>query len=211
MADSEGRRNIVYALCHEVGNLVGAIRLNAHLIDEDSPAIELATASVEIDDSSARIRSLLALVRPLLTGAAEPASGVDAETLVRGVADALDEYGGHGVALRVEAPDGLPRVPGRPEALHHLLATLGYYAVEEARPRGRVGIGAGRVGGNVVFRVEDDGREDKQLGSVRAGVATGRALACEVAKILVADFGGAVDARRVGDVTRIELTLPALE
>ncbi len=43
--DSEARgasEELVFALCHEVGNLVGAIRLNAHLIDGDASAVELA-------------------------------------------------------------------------------------------------------------------------------------------------------------------------
>ena len=59
--------DLVFAICHEVGNLVGVIRLNADLIDAKASERELATLSVEIDDSSARIRSLLALVRPLLS------------------------------------------------------------------------------------------------------------------------------------------------
>ena len=57
---------LVLSICHEAGNLVGAIRLNAHFVDDRLSALELAAASVEIDDLSARISSLLALVRPLV-------------------------------------------------------------------------------------------------------------------------------------------------
>ena len=208
----QGERNaIVLALCHEVGNLVGAIRLNAHLVDEESSGVELATASVEIDDCSTRIRSLLALVRPLLTEPTEDDPGVSADALVRGVGEALDEHGGGGVSIEIEAAHGLPRVPGRLQALHHLLATFAYYAVEEARPGGRVRICAAASDGRVVFRVDDDGRHDEDLGVVHGGALTGRTLACEVAKVVLGSLGGGVEARRAGDVTQIELTLPALK
>ncbi len=207
----EERTAIVFALCHKVGNLVGAIRLNAHLVAEDSSGVELARASVAIDDSSTRIRSLLALIRPLLTGPAEDDPGVSPDALVRGVGEVLDEYGGRGVAIEVEAADGLPRVPGRLEALHHLLANFAYCAVERARPGGRVRIRAARAEGSVVFRVEDDGPHEEDLGVVRGGAPTGRTLVCQIAKIVLGSLGGGVDVRRTGDVTRIELALPALE
>ncbi len=190
MKGLEERNAIVFALCHEVGNYVATIRLNAHLVDEDSSGVELARASVAIDDSSTRIRSLLALIRPLLTGPAEDDPGVSPDALVRGVGEVLDEYGGRGVAIEVEVADGLPRVPGRLEALHHLLATFAYCAVERARPRGRVRVRAARAEGSVVFRVEDDGPHEEDLGVVRGGAPTGRTLVCEIAKIVLGSLGG---------------------
>jgi hypothetical protein len=205
------RNAIVFALCHEVGNLVASIRLNAHWIAPDSSGLDLATACIEIDDASTRIRSLLALVRPLLTEPAEDDPGVSPDALVWGVGEALDECGGRGVTIEVEVEDGLQRVPGRLAALHHLLATFAYYAIEEARPNGRVWIRGLGADGSVVFGVEDDGPQDEDLGKVGGGTPTGRSLACEVAKIVLGSLGGRVDARRTGDITRIELTLPALE
>jgi len=205
------REATLFALCHEVGNLVAAIRLNAHLIDEQSSGLELATASVEIDDCSSRIRSLLALVRPLLSDSRERASGATAEALVQGVAGALDEYGGRGVSIEVECAGDLPPVPGSLEALHHLVATFAYHAVEEARPRGRVRIRADRGEGGVVLVIRDDGREEEGLGEAPAGTATGRGLACEVARVVLGSLGGSVEARRVAGETEILLTLPALE
>lgn len=210
MLGPDERNAVVFALCHEVGNLVGATRLNAHLIDVESSGIELATASVEIDDSSARICSLLALVRPVLTVAAE-GDGVSAGTLVRGVAEALEEYGGRGVVIEVEAEEALPRIPGRLEPLHHLVTSFGYYAVEEARPKGRVWVRAAHSDGRVVFRIEDNGSEREGLGEVGAGAPTGRTLVYEVAKIVLGTLGGGVDVGRAGDVTWIELSLPVLD
>ena len=207
----DGRNATILALCHEVGNLVAAIRLNAHLIDEESSGLELATASVEIDDCSTRIRSLLALVRPLLSESQESAFSVSPGAVVQGVAEALDEYGGRGVSIQVESAGELPLVPGRLETLHHLIATFAYHAVEEARPRGRIRIRADRAAGGVVFAIQDDGRHEEGLGEVRDGAATGRSLACEVAKIVLGDLGGAVEARRVEGETEILLRLPTLE
>ena len=211
MTDLDGRHSLVLALCHEVGNLVAAIRLNAHLVDPESSEVELARASVEIDDCACRTRSLLALVRPLLSQSRQKDSGVRPEAIARGVAEALDEYGGRGVSIEVEAADGLPRVPLRSEVLHHLLVTFAYYAVEEARPRGRVRIRVDGSDAGVVFRVEDDGRPEQGLFEPREGLPTGRSLACEIAKVVLGSLGGGVEAGRSGDLTEIALTLPALE
>ena len=211
MAGREKREAALFALCHEVGNLVAAIRLNAHLIDEESSGLELATASVEIDDCASRIRSLLALVRPLLSDSQASVSPASPDALVQGVADALEEYGGRGVSIAVESAGDLPPVSGRLETLHHLVATLAYHAVEEARPRGRVRIRADRGDSEIVFSIRDNGRKEEGLGEAHEGAATGRSLACEVAKVVLGDVGGTVEARRVEDETEILLTLPALD
>jgi len=205
-------KDLVFAICHEVGNLVGAIRLNAHLIDEDASAVELATTSVDIDDSSSRIRSLLALVRPLLSDDPSLDTPVSAGVLARGVNEALEEYGGRGVQIAVEAGEGLPEVVVRPETLHHLLVSLAFYGVEEARPRGHVHVGvAVDDKGQVVVRIEDDGEEDESLAHPRASEPselTGRALACAVAAVILERLAGSVEVSRRDDRTCVELTLP---
>ena len=206
-------KDLVFAICHEVGNLVGAIRLNAHLIDEDASAVELAALAVDIDDSSSRIRSLLALVRPLLSDDPSLDTSVSAGVLARGVNEALDEYGGRGVEIVVDAGDGLPEVLVRPETLHHLLVTLAFYGVEEARPKGHVRVGvAVDAKGHVAVRIEDDGPEDESLAghgaADRAGELTGRALACAVAGVILERLGGSVEVLRSDGRTRVVLTLP---
>jgi signal transduction histidine kinase len=204
--------DIVFAICHEVGNLVGAIRLNADLIDSEATARELATLAVEIDDSSARIRSLLALVRPLLSLGSEIGAGVSPAALLRGVAESLAEYGGRGATVEVAEGEGLPEVRGRPETLHHLLVTLACYAVEEARPHGHVRITAGsEANGNVRLRVEDDGTIDESLGERQRGALTGRALACAAADLLLVRVGGDVDVQRRDGFTEVVLSLPLRE
>jgi nitrogen-specific signal transduction histidine kinase len=202
--------DLVFALCHEVGNLVGAIRLNADMIDDDASALELATASVEIDDASARIRSWLALVRPLLDGEPGGLPGVTPEALLCGVAEALEEYGGRGVSIEVDSGASLPGVQGRPETLHHLLLTLGLHAVEEARPRGRVHLGASRLGDRVAVFVEDDGAEDPSLQDGADAYLTGRGLALATAEFILARIGGSALATRENAQTRVTLLLPPL-
>lgn len=202
--------DIVFAICHEVGNLVGAIRLNADLIDSEATVRELATLAVEIDDSSARIRSLLALVRPLLSVGSEVGAGVSPAALLSGVAECLAEYGGRGVAVEVEGGDDLSEVRGRPETLHHLLVTLACYAVEEARPHGHVKIRARPdASGGVLVHVEDDGTVDESLPERQRGALTGRALACAAADLLLDRVGGRVEVERRDGITEVVLRLPA--
>jgi len=204
--------DLVFAICHEVGNLVGVIRLNADLIDAKASERELATLSVEIDDSSARIRSLLALVRPLLSIGSEIGAGVSPAALLRGVSECLAEYGGRGVTVDVEEGDALPDVRGRPETLHHLLVTLACYAVEEARPHGHVSVRARTESdGRVSLCVEDDGGSDESLGARQRGTLTGRALACAAADLLLDRLGGDVSVSRRDGMTAVALSLPLRE
>jgi signal transduction histidine kinase len=202
-------KQLVFALCHEVGNLVGAIRLNAYLIDGDASAVALAATAVDIDDSSSRIRSLLALIRPLLSTDPTLDTSVNCGVLARGVDEALDEYGGRGVEIVVEAGDALPDVLVRPESLHHLLVTLAFYGVEEARPKGHVRVAVGVDDkGQVTFRIEDDGIEDESLARLHEGELTGRALACAVGEVILGRLGGSVEVSRIESRTRVVLTLP---
>lgn len=201
---------LVFALCHEVGNLVGAIRLNAHLIDGDASAVELAHASVEIDDSASRIRSLLALIRPLLAGSegAQP-SLVEPGALLRGVREALEEYGGRAVGIEVADGEALPEVEARHDVLHHLLVSFAYYAVEEARPRGQVRVAARfEAGARIAFQLEDDAAADDALPDFLQTGRTGRALLCRVANRLLEAWNGTMSVHREADTTRVILSLP---
>jgi signal transduction histidine kinase len=208
----ESGEDLVLSLCHEVGNLVGAIRLNADLIDSEASPLDLASAAVEIDDCSARIRSWLALVRPLLDRERVQEAGVSPEALIRGVAETLDECGSRAVSVETEVAPRLGRVRGRQETLHHLLATLAFHAVEEARPAGRVWLRASAAADGVVrLCVEDDGPEDAGLHAREAGALTGRALALAAGAAILARVGGQAEAERSGGRTAVSLRLPLLE
>ena len=207
-----GAEDLVFSLCHEVGNLLGAIRLHADLIDADASPVELASASVEIDDSSARIRSWLALVRPLLGRERGEESGVSPQGLLQGVADAVEELGGRGVAVELTLPDGLARVRGRLETLHHLLATLAFHALEAAKPEGRVRLEAVALpAGGAELRVADDGAEDAGLEELDGETLTGRGLALATARVIGESLGGTAAASRSDGWTVVALRLPLLE
>jgi hypothetical protein len=90
-----------------------------------------------------------------------------------------------------------------------LLVTLAFYGVEEARPKGHVRVAVGVDDkGQVTFRIEDDGIEDKSLARLHEGELTGRALACAVAEVILGRLGGSVEVSRIESRTRVVLTLP---
>ena len=53
MATGSGTE-LAFAIAHEVGNHLGGIRLQAHLVDEDLDVRELAEASILIDGLAGR-------------------------------------------------------------------------------------------------------------------------------------------------------------
>ena len=91
-SSADSSNNLVFALCHEISNLVAAIRLQAHLLDEELDARGLAVSSLEIDDLSARCAALLALVRPVLNEVAATAvpAPIPANVIAHGFERALE-------------------------------------------------------------------------------------------------------------------------
>ncbi len=132
--------------------------------------------------------------------------------LLRGVRDALEEYGGRGVGIEVVDGEALPEVAARQDVLHHLLVSFAYYAVEEARPRGQVRVAVrSEAGARIVFQLEDDAAADDALPDFQETGRTGRALLCRVAGSLLDPWGGGVSVQRESDTTRVTLRLPIAE
>jgi signal transduction histidine kinase len=209
--DEETTR-LVLSICHEAANWTGAIRLSAHLIDHEQTPVELASGAMDVADLSARIGSLLALVRPLLTGETARETGVFPAAVLAGLADVLEDHGGRGVHLSVEPCGDLPEVAGNPETLHQLIVTLAYYAIVEASPDGAVAVRAefSESDSSVSFVVEDSGPEEADLASWESAVLRGRVLACTVASKVLSGLGGTLEARRKNDRTQIVMTVPSL-
>ncbi|MCZ6463207.1 MAG: hypothetical protein O7A09_02630 [Proteobacteria bacterium] len=217
---SRGARGqgLVLAVCHELGNLLAAIRLHAAAVIDDPEPAELARVSVEVDDLAGRCGALLAQVRALLSEAeADPDSDAgppaSPEAVVAAVADVIEAQGLRGVRFSMDAGEALPPVPIASGLMHFLLLTQISGAADAARPRGSVrlsatGTGDGK-GGEVRFVVEDDGPADAELEAWRDVALRGRALACALASHILEARGGALEAVRVGTVTRVELRLPA--
>lgn len=199
---------LVFALCHEIGNLVGAVRLHAHLLDEDMGAREIALASVELDDLSARASALLSHIRPVLSGPPERRGEVDPTALVGVVQKVMEEHGGRGTQLRVDVVPELPMIDMDQDAIHPLLTSLIFCAVEAATVRGSVTLRAEARPGAVAFVVEDDGPVDEDPTLWRDQMRRGRPLICAVASAILDKRGGELDVTRSQGRTSVALVLP---
>lgn len=204
-------RDLVDAVCHEAGNLLAAIRLQAHLIDSEAGPRALAAASIEIEDLSDRAGALLALIGPLL----DPAPGASAR--LGGLFESLGaSAGGWARGARVEvvhaAADALPPLPLAAHVLEPLLTTLLLGAIDEARPNGQVRLSARLEGREVWIELEDDGSPDESPESWLAARPRGRPLGLALAQVLTASVGGGAEATRSGEParTRVRVRLPAL-
>jgi signal transduction histidine kinase len=198
-------RDLVFALCHELGNLLAAARLEAGLLAADAGAAELATAAERIAEWSARAGSLLALVRPLLAPEAVLLLAADPLDVLDGLRSGLDESSDSRVVIALKSAAQLPGVSLAPELLHHLLLTAIYCGLEAAAPEGRVRVAAEAEGDSVAFVVEDEGG----FGAAdRAPELRGRPLTHEIARVLLAGLGGRFEAVRSAGRTRVAFAFP---
>jgi len=218
---------LVFAVCHEIGNCVGGVRLHAHLLDDTMGPRELALASVELDDLAARASWLLSLVRPLLfvgatvgatvgaaTGAAD-ATPSDAAHILSSVSTLLEEHGGRGTALRFAIAEELKASPHLVafdrDVLQALLASLALSAMEAGEGSGRVELCADVSDEDVCFRVEDDAPVSEDPLRWREQMMRGRPLLCAVADGLLTARGGHFEVTRKEDVTSILLFVPRVD
>ena len=202
---------LLLSICHETGNWVSAIRMTAHLLDHELSPVELAKAALDVEDLSARVGALLALVRPLIAEEAA-ATGTFPANVLLGVREALDARGGQGVTLSVACDDPLPEVAGQPGTLHQLILSLVHYALDDARPGDSVVVRteSGPAGETVAFVIEDTGPEDRELESWRSAPLRGRALACALGSCILGRLGGQLEVVRAKDRTRVVLAVPTV-
>jgi len=198
-------RELIFALCHELGNLLAGTRLEAGLMDPGSGAAELATAAERISELSARAGSLLALVRPLLAPDAVAVLPADPLDVLDGLRRGLDESCDTRVAIELKSAAPLPSVELEPEILHHLLLTAIFCGLEASVSRGRVRVYAEAVDGCVAFLVEDEGSfgvpdESSEL--------RGRPLTHEIARVLLAGLGGSFEVSDSEGRTRVAFVFP---
>ena len=212
MATGSGTE-LAFAIAHEVGNHLGGIRLQAHLVDEDLDVRELAEASILIDGLAGRSGPLLALIRPLLAEDWKPAGNSTWAHILGRIQKQIEDEGTGGTRFAVELGEsasgnlvaGIEPVPEH-EWLHPLLTALAEATIAH------VGRGC-----SVTFRletgtsestlwVEDDGdAEDVGVGAA----ARGRPLVVGIARNLVGRIGGRVNAIRTESETRIGLIFPS--
>lgn len=197
--------DLVLALDHEIGNLLAATRLHAHLIDADRTATELSEISATIGELSSRMGSLLAQIRPLVSPVPEGAPNVDPIEVLDGVHRGIEESCDERVVIDLESAAGLPMAIIDPEPLHHILLTSIYWALEESEPTGKVAVSAFAQAESIVFTVDDENPFEDAAGGAR----TGRALLHAVADAILRPRRGQIAIRSWGAGNRVELTVPA--
>lgn len=179
---------LVFALCHEVRNLLTSVQLQADLLDVDAAGAELRVARERFRALAGRSGALLAQVRALLEGpeadaAVEPADAIEA--LRSGLPESLEAQ----VRLELKSAAQAPRVAIGSELLHQLLLTAVFGAVEAAPDGARLRVSAAREQAEVVFRVEGPAREGAAEGSA-GGLLSGRALELACADAILTRLGG---------------------
>jgi nitrogen-specific signal transduction histidine kinase len=197
--------DLVLALGHEIGNLLAATRLHAHLIDADATATELSGISATIGELSSRMGSLLAQIRPLVSPVPEDAPNVDPIEVLDGVHRGIEESCDERVVVDLESAASLPMAVIDLEPLHHILLTLIYQALEETEPAGKVAVSAFAQPESIVFTVDDESKIEDDAG----GALKGRALLHSVAAAILRPRRGQIAIRSLSAGNRVELTVPA--
>ena len=200
---------LLFALCHEMGNLVGAVRLQTHLIDQEMSPRDLVTARSEIDVLGARVSALLSLVRPSVGDLGrEHGLGVQSSDVLATVEHGLDTLIAPGVEIVFVPPSEDMRLEIDRVALQALVTSLVHLAVEQVRPEGRVRVGVESRDGQAALVVEDDGPEDPALVAWAEGPFRGRPLVCAVAADLLARCGGELEVASSPQRSRVAIWAP---
>jgi signal transduction histidine kinase len=198
---------LVLAICHEVGNLLAAARLSAHLLPRSGEEDQGMASALE--DLSAQAGWLLSHVRPLLTDDPKSRIHLSPSSVLGAVARALREGSGTGSPPEVQMPEELPEVVVDPDALHHVLLTLvrsGHEAMEGGK---ETVVSAHQRSGRVVFTVRDRAARTKAQGRAPAGLRRGQALALEIARALARRDGGSLTTRTLLGGLEIGLSFPS--
>ncbi|MGH0038162.1 MAG: sensor histidine kinase [Myxococcota bacterium] len=203
--------DLTSALCHELGNWLAAMRLQAHLLDETLGPRELAEASLEIDELCERASTLLAQLPPLVAAAPASPGPTDPAGLVHDVSRVLADQGLRGVTLDVEVEEGLAQLCADRATLLPVLQNLATGALEAVRPEGSVGIRARGRGAEVALVVEDAAPFEGEAGDWRRLPLRGRILGWALADALARKVGGRLEVNELDPGTRIELVIPSVD
>lgn len=202
--------DLLDAVVHEVGNLLAASRLSAHLLASEGAEAERASLAHDIEDLAAQAGALLAQLRPLLAEEAPAPHAIACADLLEALRAAFADRPPGGTRVEVAAGHGLPALRGEPDALHQVLLALLYGALDAVRPRGCVQVGAASEGRRVALTLVDDGPPVDLRALHRGPAVRGRELALRLADAVLRRMGGRVRAEtpaRGG--TRVSLLLPA--
>jgi signal transduction histidine kinase len=195
-------RVLLPAVAHELGNLLAATRLSAHLLPHEADAAARARSALQLEELAAEAGELAALLRPLAGERRGRVVELDAGRALAAARDALAQAGAARIALRAPARP-LPRARVDPDALHHALATLARAALAASAPAGAVVLSIGARAGRVVIEIADPAP------LARGPVLRGRALRARLADAVLRRSGGRVDVRSTRAGTRVRVSLPS--
>jgi hypothetical protein len=190
-------QNLVYAICHEVGNLLAATRLHGEFLDPDSGRM--------IAELSARSGSLLSLVRPLLDETALEPFDLDPSELVEGLRRGLDDPRDPRLELDCGSAAELPRVLVDGEVLHHLLLCEVFAAFERLDPGECLRLKARARGEELLLELTGGAPEHEPETADRLA---GRSLSHALASYLLAHVGGGLHAGTESGRQIVTLALP---
>jgi hypothetical protein len=191
-------------VCHELGNLLAGVRLEAGLLEPDVAAAELDAAGQRIENASARAGSLLALVRPLLAPESVGLAVAAPSDVLAGLWSGLDANSDGRVQIDLESAADLPPVRLAPEVLHHLLLSAIFCGLEAGGRGSRVRVAAAPDGDGVAFAVVDEVRE--AAGETRA--LCGQPLVFAIAERLLQQAAGRFESTLGEDGTRSAFSFP---
>ncbi len=202
----EVAHELVFAVAHEIGNHLGGIRLQAHLIDEEFDVRSLAEASIAIDEMAGRSGRLLALMRPIRADVLRNSSGEGWSSLLGRVRQQIEDEGTRGARFELEYPAEDSHEAPPLEWIHSLLVVLVGATIAHVGSRGSVVVALEKGDDVTILSVEDDGEEEDLSPE---GAYRGRPLALALARELLGRAGGRVEARRCAKApsptTRVEL------
>ncbi len=212
--DFGARHELVLAIAHELGNHLGGIRLEAHLLDDDLDPRELARTSVEIDSMAGRSGALLGLLRPLVVPGERSSGALSWLGILAGVRQELSDQGTRGAELTFELPENASHPAPAVGWLHHLLmAWLGSTLAQVQSRKGgkgrvRVAFVAGEHESSIVF---EDNAPEEDLSD--ASPRRERPLALAIARVLLGELEGRVEATSAEDaggeaLTRVVWSVP---
>jgi signal transduction histidine kinase len=201
--------DLIRALCHDVGNLLAAVRLSANLLSSDIADRERRAISRDIEELAALAGALLGHVRPLLAGATLTRVRVSPSEVLTALTRALKGRRPEGATLSIASGRNLPDVRVDPDALYHVLLTLVHGSLEASAPKGRVRVSGRHQGRRVILSVADDGRPVDLDQMRRGSTPRGRELVIRVADAVLRLMGGRATAEPQRRGTRIDLYLPA--
>jgi hypothetical protein len=179
---------LLFAVCHEVGNLLAAIRLHSQFADQESRA--------RISELTERAGSLVALVRPLLSTPPPSVPVLDPLELLEALQRGLDDVGAR-VRVELKSAVDLPGVAIDGETLHRLLMADLLAALENLPGGERVRVMAEPSPDGVAFVLELPGLE-----------STDCALTHALAAAILGKRGGSVAVSGYGGGLRVCFSVP---